>query len=175
MYITKANNGDIITLENYVDITDPCYDNDVWCRVTVPCKSGKYICCFEKAKDAFFEDCERVSKCAIIHNDYSDGIIQNPTSLCFSEIINNNNLDVKTYEIGVDAGLAGFFNNKPDFDDDEWSEFCDNLHDIDTALFESDDCEEGFFTSSGYGDGGYEVNCFFHEGKFVAGVIDFAV
>lgn len=171
MNITKANNGDVVQLENYVDITDPCYDNDVWCRVTVPCKAGEYICYFEKKEDEIFEDCERIAKCAIIHSDYNDGLTQNPIDLHF---VKNDNLDVKSYEIGVDAGLAGFFNNKPDFDDDEWSEFCDKICNFKAAIFEKDE-RSGFFTESGYGDGGYKVTCLFEGDRFVAGVIDFVV
>lgn len=31
-----------IMLGDKVDITDPCYDKSVWCRMTVDCKPGEY-------------------------------------------------------------------------------------------------------------------------------------
>ena len=55
-------------------------------------------------------------------------------------------------EIGVDAGLAGFFENKPDYNDDEWGEFCDAIMEGNAWMI---DC--GVFSSSGWGDGCYGV------------------
>ena len=126
-----------LTLENAVDITDPCYDKDVWCRMTAECKPGEY------EGIAAMQDCGvwgiRVRSLSIRHTDLKNTPIDE--------------IDMKPIgDIGVDAGLAGFFNNKPDFNDTEWFAFCDeikegkywNLHD-------------GIFSRSGYGDGCYEV------------------
>jgi hypothetical protein len=66
-------------------------------------------------------------------------------------------------EIGVDAGLAGFFNDKPDYTDDEWSEFCDSIRNGNAWIR-----DEGFFSSSGYGDGCYPVNACRINGEIVA-------
>lgn len=54
----------------------------------------------------------------------------------------------------MDAGLAGFFNDKKDYNDDEWDKFCEQLRDPDKNVWE---IENGFFSSSGYGDGDYNV------------------
>ena len=54
--------------------------------------------------------------------------------------------------IGVDAGLAGFFNNKQDFNDDEWSELCDRI-----GGGNAWNLYNGVFSSSGFGDGIYDV------------------
>ena len=54
--------------------------------------------------------------------------------------------------IGVDAGLAGFFHNKPDYTDDEWAAFCDRVSHGDAWLI-----KDGFYSTSGYGDGCYGV------------------
>ena len=51
----------------------------------------------------------------------------------------------KIGDIGVDAGLAGFFHNKPDYTDDEWAAFCDRVRHGDAWLI-----KEGFYSSSGY-------------------------
>ena len=58
--------------------------------------------------------------------------------------------------------MAGFFRDKPDFHDEEWMEFLK-----DTGVFKADGrydyskdyyaVEYGLFSSSGYGDGGYDV------------------
>lgn len=53
----------------------------------------------------------------------------------------------KIGSIGVDAGLAGFFHNKPDYSDEAWSKFCDRIRHGDAWL-----TEDGFYSSSGYGD-----------------------
>ena len=65
--------------------------------------------------------------------------------------------------IGVDAGLAGFFHNKPDYDDDAWSAFCDRIRHGDAWI-----TGDGFYSSSGYGDGGYGVYAQEHNGEIVA-------
>lgn len=31
-------------LEGLVNITDPCYDKDVWCRMSTTAKEGTYEC-----------------------------------------------------------------------------------------------------------------------------------
>ena len=121
-----------ITLENKVDITDPCYDKDVWCRTTQKCSPGTYKCIVELG------DCdswgERVFSIAITNGR------PEPDELEY------------VAEIGVDAGLAGFFPDKKDYNDKEWEEFCDKTRDGHYWLIDG-----GFVSSSGYGDGGYEV------------------
>lgn len=54
--------------------------------------------------------------------------------------------------IGVDAGLAGFFRNKPDYNDEEWANFCTMISKGSVWL-----TDEGFYSHSGYGDGVYNV------------------
>lgn len=116
-----------------VDATDPCYDSDVWCRKDgISIEPGSYECV------AWVDDkYGRVWCCGI----YLEG----------KDID-----DVETEqiaEIGVDAGLAGFFENKPDYNDAEWSEFCESIREGNAWIK-----DEGFFTQSGWGDGCYPVN-----------------
>lgn len=120
-----------------VDITDPCYDKDIWCRKNdVKISEGKYQCVTWIYRKRGKHPDRRVSIIGI----YLSGYIPSQNDM---EYIG---------EIGVDAGLAGFFNNKPDYTDAEWSKFCDKLCDGDAWL-----TEEGFWSSSGYGDGCYPV------------------
>ena len=65
--------------------------------------------------------------------------------------------------IGVDAGLAGFFHNKPDYSDEEWGRFCDRVRNGDAWLI-----EDGFYSSSGYGDGCYGVYAYKQDGAITA-------
>jgi len=64
--------------------------------------------------------------------------------------------------IGVDAGLAGFFHNKPDYDDAAWKGFCDRIRNGDAWM-----TEDGFYSSSGYGDGCYKVYAAEQNGEVV--------
>ena len=119
-------------LDGKVDITDPGYDKDTWCRMTTDCVPGEYACYVEITDEGLWG--KRVASIAIYLNDE----------------------ECETYdpigEIGVDAGLAGFFNNKPDYTHDEWLEICDLAFGEKYCLL-----PYGVFSESGFGDGGYDV------------------
>lgn len=125
---------------NAIDITDPCYDRDVWCRMNnVQLTPGIYECAVDVA------DCgewgKRIASIMIFLKDSGE----------YDESISKMKL---IGSIGVDAGLAGFFDNKPDYNDEEWGAFCESLN------WGKDDYWiriDGFFSSSGFGDGGYDV------------------
>lgn len=123
------------TLNDRVDITDPCYNRDVRCRMTTDCVPGEYFAYVT------LQDCgewgTRVETLAIYRND---------------DITPMSQLTNYLGEIGVDAGLAGFFREKPDYDDDAWSEFCDLIGCKNYFLL-----DYGVVSCSGYGDGSYEV------------------
>lgn len=123
-----------------IDITDPCYNKDVWCRINgLEIKEGDYNCI------AWIdEENKRVAIAGIyLKNTRLPDAIQ---MKCIGDI-------------GVDAGLAGFFMNKPDYTDNQWSEFCDRTFKPDGRGNRKDAWifDEGFFTSSGWGDGCYDV------------------
>ena len=123
-----------LTLNKTVDITDPCYDRSVWCRMTEPCMPGEYtgyVDIFDEGEWG-----ERVASISIYKDDKAVPLSQ-------MHYIG---------EIGVDAGLAGFFNNKRNFNDEEWTQFCSEIEEGNAwCLY------DGIFSSSGYGDGGYSV------------------
>lgn len=125
-----------------VDITDPCYNRDIWCRMNnVQIKPGEYTCAVWYGKDSYELDGETHTYDIVgIIGIYCGGVVPEQKSM---EMIGS---------IGVDAGLAGFFHNKPDFSDAEWSKFCDQIRKGDAWLNEF-----GFCSSSGNGDGGYDV------------------
>jgi len=118
-----------------IDITDPCYKRDVWCRINdVKIIPGDYECVIWGSDEG--EWGERVGIIGI----YLGGVVPSQDKMKYIG------------SIGVDAGLAGFFENKPDYSDEEWSKFCDTMGCHDAYIF-----DEGFCSSSGYGDGEYDV------------------
>ena len=130
------NVGDI-QLGSVTEATDPCYNRDVWCRINnIDTLPGKYQCfIFVKDKGEWGM---RVARLRVCHE--SIDLEATDDDLC-NEYIG---------EIGVDAGLAGFYNNKPDYNDEEWAEFCKFRGQYYIR-------PEGVCSLSGYGDGGYAV------------------
>ena len=118
----------------------------------VPIKDGNYTCVVWRGSETVKYGGRTYTDTRIgIIGIYLDGIIPHESEM--EEI----------GEIGVDAGLAGFFHDKPDYDNDAWSKFCDRITTGDAWL-----TEDGFFSSSGYGDGSYGVYAKQKDGKAVA-------
>ena len=118
-----------------IEITDPCYREDVWCRMNdVKIKPGEYTCYIT------------IDEHDIVHSIAIE--LSNEKNKSKWECIGS---------IGVDAGLAGFFENKPDFNDDEWDVFCRNLSKEEREGINGHFVDSGFFSNSGYGDGQYKV------------------
>ena len=132
-----------------IDITDPCYNKNVWCRINnFPISAGKYECYTIMANNNETKGWgNRVARIGIRK--------ENATTY------------KRIGSIGVDAGLAGFFDNKPDYNDEEWMTFC-NRSGNDAWII-----DEGFYSSSGYGDGCYEVYAGYKNGEVVEMYIDF--
>ena len=143
----------VMDFHGSVDITDPCYDRDTWCRMNdVKIKEGDYTCVVWHHTDkGNYDGKPYCYKQVGIIGIYLNGVI--PVQKAMKEI----------GSIGVDAGLAGFFHNKPDYDDDAWQEFCDRIRDGDAWI-----TEEGFCSSSGYGDGCYGVYAAVQNEEIVA-------
>jgi hypothetical protein len=122
-----------IELGNKVDITDPCYSKNVWCRMTTDCTPGTYYGYAEKKKGKWGD---RISRLCIRKDDEKGdpGVLS------------------KIGNIGVDSGMAGFFNNKPDFTDEQWDEFCKQVYRGDSWVVFN-----GICSHSGVGDGSYDV------------------
>lgn len=139
-----------------IDITDPCYDSDTWCRINnIPIEKGEYVVLVE------INDFGRVQSITLIAEDVDEDDV--------------NIQEVNKGCIGVDAGLAGFFENKPDYSDDEWHEICDYIENQDFGLAETDNpfkCN-GVWCESGWGDGEYPVTQLRYKGKIVGYRINF--
>lgn len=157
-----------IVLGESVDVTDPCYNADVWCRTTIKkMEPGTYGCYFSRDKRE-----KRVSCCRIVLE--SGEFAEETAARVEAGRSWRNVID----SIGVDAGIAGFFSDKPDFDDNEWSDLCDKMFHsnsitVGTRISENASSDaflaskengtafsngsDGFWTCSGWGDGAYPV------------------
>ena len=140
--------GDVVTA------TDPCYDAPEGVHFNLPV--GVYECMYDITDEGLWG--RRVAKCAILREgshlyepDEAYRIFEGST--------------------GVDAGLAGFFINKPDYDDPAWEQFCHEVYaNEDEGAYHT---PEGFFTQSGYGDGEYDVYILKNRDEVVGAMIIF--
>lgn len=144
-----------------ISITDPCYDNDIWCRISESIVPGKYDV-YIKRKDVRYGpyQANRVALLRIVL-DEPDVQARVRANRSWRRIPNN--------FVGVDAGLAGFFQNKPNFGNKEWDRFVDDIERQDDekahsdltrlSYFYEDESKNalGVFSSTGDGDGSYPV------------------
>lgn len=138
--------GKTTVIENgeTVEVMDPGYDDDVPFVVTVDDMTpGVYELFVSKNRTR-----TRVMASMLIHNEYKDDDLE------YNMIPN---------AISVDAGLAGYFVDKPNFNDEEWRSFIDEFI-TDYARDQVYTCPWGMFTNTGYGDGVYDV-CIIKERK----------
>lgn len=155
-----------------VTITDPCYDKGTWCTFEIKIKEGNYDCIawekefhdtgFLSGKPYTFT---RIIKCGIYLKDETDYTVNSFGSRNERSYVCN---------VGVDAGLCGFFQNKPNYNREEWSRFVDEMKDENGNFMRYKIIPEGFFTESGWGDGGYDVYAFKNANNEIIGLeIDF--
>lgn len=130
-----------IRLKDSVDVTDPCYSKGTWCRENYKCVPGIYNCYIDTSKRHGV-----VSVIRIVLDDA--GIMEKADKPENWEEVGL---------IGVDAGLAGFFDDKPDFSDLEWQKFCSDLDFAESCWIRKYDGRDGFFGQPGFGDGCYPV------------------
>lgn len=163
--------GQIKIPDGLVDITDPCYDRDVWCRMNdVKVMPGTYNCYAYLGTDKDWG-----KRCWIAQ------IVVDDSSSYYSSIAEERIQSGRSWrtigEIGVDAGLAGFFNHKPDFDDNEWDAVwmqkpCKECEEAYIQEFSRNEQTQtggdGFWTRSGCGDGCYSVHAIRENRKIIA-------
>lgn len=138
----KVHKGTITFTKDVIDVTDPCYDKDVWCRSTLPIKPGEYE----------WQAVEMEHTGGYGPRIYSLSIFQKGATL------RKKRGEIVAY-IGVDAGLAGFFEDKPDYNDKAWNAICDYLGGKNVCVAEKENPFKcvGICSDSGYGDGEYAV------------------
>lgn len=156
-----------ILLSDKVRVSDPCYDNDVWCKTMLTdVLPGEYEVTVDRHDDESWGN--RISQLQVVHKDYKHkNLVWNEHS-----------------EIGVDSGQAGVFcestyrNDTVDIKTPE-SRFSLTLNDQPGDAWYEKMCkftlsgqgwgsyETGVVTSSGYGDGGYPLEVVEEDGKIV--------
>lgn len=173
--IVKKIKGKLTFTSTELDVTDPCYTEDTWCRITVPIEPGTYN---YEVRLSYQGDWGIRVKAIRIFKEGSKG-------LRLSKYYTGNKEDNPTGEVGVDSGMAGFFEKKPDYDRDgevdEWHILCN--YEKKHNLYADEDnyplvveghkdtpvrCE-GIYSTSGYGDGTYYVKTLVDEDKKVCG------
>lgn len=148
-----------------VTVTDPCYDAGLGVDLHLP--KGTYGCYYETSDEGDWG--VRIARAAIVLDKFAQA---------FERGAYNKHLAGST---GVDAGLCGFFIGKPDYTSAAWDAFCNRLRRIDewsckyTGKTYRDvyHTEEGFFTSSGYGDGEYSVFLLARSDKPIGAMVVF--
>ena len=140
-----------ISLGKKVTASDPCYESGIWCAKELEVKPGIYNCYAE-------EEGSRIASLCIIHQDHVDNI---PSEKHIGSA-------------GVDSGQFGFFDaeyykaNQPDdnFNDpDSWyRRICDITILNDKGVIDG----KGVVSSSGFGDGLYNIYAGYANGEIVS-------
>lgn len=166
MKTTKVNAG-YIELSGKVIVSDPCYDRSVCCMATgVAVKPGTYATYIIKKNEKDFG--VRVAAIVALHIGYIKSMKKEWTPY--------------DCDIGVDSGQCGIFDDAAyPADEKSGGEFGDE-----TSFY--DECcmltlgknqggvliaRNGVVSSSGYGDGSYELLYQCHEGERVALMVNF--
>ena len=180
MYLKKNKIRFLNISDGILDITDPCYSKDSKWRIRLNVRPSNYRCNYyigNRLEDyeienekKFYEDFKKNNKSFIEKyptvDDYIKSEEKDARSRCWAIEISSTSLqnpidfNSKRWEhvgqIAVDSGMAGFFNNKPDYNDTEWDKLC-ALCNKNPDTFVWNDSKFGFFAQSGYGDGVYDV------------------
>lgn len=168
-----------LKVENEVLVTDPCYEKDIWCSARVSMPKANYLCYAEKYKG-------RISSLYMIDENYEG-----------SKILIDECKPIA--ECGVDSGQLGFFipdkyqkkidkkefnkftkrkfpysdwkrkYNKEDSDKDSFYRCCCNVTLSKSSAGVIKDV--GCLSSSGYGDGCYNVYYTYNDKKEKIGLL----
>lgn len=160
--------GEINIDTGKVSVSDPGYDDNVWCRLdNIEVKKGKYYGFAFETKDLAGWG-KRVIALQIVHEDYYN---ENTPFYADDNKVHWDKID----DIGVDAGLASFFKTgtKPNYDSDKWMDLCDSeFSNRNYGFIEKDSV---IWSSSGIGDGCYPVYALKEGDEIISLVIDFTI
>lgn len=159
-----------ITLGQNVRVSDPCYNDDVWCKTKLTgVLPGKYSVEVDKSDEGVWG--LRCSSITAIHEDY----------------INKDLVWDYHSEIGVDSGQAGIFcessyrNDEIDidtpptdfvlpYDDSPGDAWYEKMCRFTLAEEHWGTYETGVVSSSGYGDGGYPLEVARDRSGYIIGM-----
>jgi hypothetical protein len=159
-----------ITLSNEVMVSDPGNQSGAWCQHKLTnVLPGEYLCTVQKFEDRLRGKTN--SYIIVVHKDYNTEDKLNWRKLSF--------------DIGVDSGQAGIFSietyrnnevfvtgSRKENDGEEWyRNICDfTLYPPFWGTYPN-----GIVSSSGTGDGSYELRVAKHKGKVVGILLDFHI
>jgi len=152
-----------IELSNKVVVSDSGYNRETWCMAAdLAVRPGRYSASVIQSDEG--EWGWRVANLLLVHEDFADVKLFDWESV--------------SKEIGVDSGQCGIFDDSvyPQLNDETgveafYDECCAiTLDDLPAGVLENGN---GVVTSSGYGDGCYELFAMSIEGERVALLLDF--
>jgi len=157
--VKETRLGEFEVTSGALRVTDPCYDEVVWCSGTVDnVKNGTWEA-FIMTSD-FSSWGNRVIKLLANHKDY--------------EGISKFEHEDVGFEVGVDSGQAGIFDleewrkMRHDFKDEWYGDICGVTNPAGVIPW-------GVATRSGFGDGGYFAEKYLKDGKVVGIEVVFIV
>jgi hypothetical protein len=170
-----------IILGNEVIVSDPCYSIPTWCQKIVKnVKPGEYSVFCKKYDSEGWGN--RVSMLMAIHTDHEDGILkwkeEGPRGIIGVDSGQAGIFDITTYRVNPENvemgdGDTSFFGVIPDDKEEEqwYTRICSHtLGDKHWGHYKN-----GVVSSSGFGDGGYDLFVARVNRKVVAFAIDFGV
>lgn len=168
--------GNISFNDGMADITDPCYESNVWCAVFgKKIKAGEYAAYITVIDYPHMVQAENALETGMLKVKIGEQAKQSDKRIMSVKIVHKDFVNAKkrwliqSSTIGVDAGLCGFYNHKPDFTaDDLWGRFCDSLNHFDDTYCVCDIKPYGITVSSGFGDGCYGLFAQKEKGEIVA-------
>ena len=168
--------GSINFADGIADITDPCYESDVWCAIFgKKIKAGEYSAYITVVDFPNMATIENAMEAGRFKAKIGDKVKLNDKRIMYVKIVHKDFVDADkrwhliSSSIGVDAGLCGFYNHKPDFTaDDDWMKFCDSLNHLKDTYCVCDVRSYGITVSSGFGDGVYRLYAQKDKGEIVA-------
>lgn len=165
--MNKLFSGDLILLGSFdltgsvLRVSDPCYNRDVWCCGTIDkCRPGVWEAAVLKTDEGDWG--ERIAVLAVRYRDGGPKFNAINRAMCNA----TKAWHECPFEVGVDSGQAGFFDEAHYRDDtvisktiteqsgigDLWYRHC---CDVTLTRLSAGIIPYGVVSSSGYGDGGY--------------------
>lgn len=168
--------GEINFADGIADITDPCYESDTWCAAFgKKIKAGEYAAYITVIDYPHMVQAENALDAMQLKVKIGEKAKQSDKRIMSVKIVHKDFVNAKkrwlmqSSNIGVDAGLCGIYNHKPDFTaDDAWSRFCDSLKHFEDTYCVCDVKPYGVTVSSGFGDGCYGLYAQKVKGEIVA-------
>jgi hypothetical protein len=134
---TCGNVGTFLCESGVLRVTDPCYSKGTWCAGTVPnCRKGTWIAEIDRKNCGEWGN--RISRLTVTHELGGVGSDEDAG-----------------FEVGVDSGQAGVFDDRRYPEDPDESSFYEHCCHLTLSRPSCGVLKFGAVSSSGYGDGGY--------------------